>query len=226
MGTYPAFTATICSNVLGVSIFEIMELFNSEDLLNTNLDLKDADVIYFPAFLSSSAANSYFKKLYADTPWQQDDVKLFGKVYPQPRLTALYGNNDRSYSYSGIVMNPMPFTPLLLEIKDKVEKVSDVKFTTVLLNLYRDGNDSNGWHSDDEKELGQDPVIASISLGAKRRFQLRHKKDKSLRTNIELEHGSLFLMKGSTQHYWQHQLPKSKRITEPRINLTFRIIAS
>ena len=123
-------------------------------------------------------------------------------------------------------MHPLPFSPLLHEIKRKVENISEIKFTTVLLNLYRDGNDSNGWHSDDEKELGQDPVIASVSLGAKRRFQLRHKKDKSLRTTIELEHGSLLLMKGPTQHNWQHQLPKSKRIMEPRINLTFRIIAS
>ncbi|KAA3619064.1 MAG: alpha-ketoglutarate-dependent dioxygenase AlkB [Flavobacterium sp.] len=203
-----------------------MELFNSEDHLSTNLHLKDADVRYYPSLISSELATSYFDKLYEDTIWQQDEIKLFGKVYPQPRLTALYADNRRPYSYSGIIMHPLPFSPLLHEIKRKVEIISEIKFTTVLLNLYRDGNDSNGWHSDDEKELGQDPVIASVSLGAKRRFQLRHKKDKSLRTTIELEHGSLLLMKGPTQNNWQHQLPKSKRIMEPRINLTFRIIAS
>jgi alkylated DNA repair dioxygenase AlkB len=121
-------------------------------------------------------------------------------------------------------MHPIPFTSLLFELKERIESVADVKFTTVLLNLYRDGNDSNGWHSDDEKELGRDPVIASLSFGAKRKFHLRHRKDRSKKYSLDLEHGSLLLMKGETQHHWHHQLPKSKRIREPRINLTFRII--
>jgi alkylated DNA repair dioxygenase AlkB len=203
-----------------------MDLFNSESNHATQLQLKDAEVLYYPSFFTPEKASTYFHELNKETSWQQDDIKVFGKVYPQPRLTALFGDEGKSYSYSGITMHPMPFTPLILEIKRQVEVVSEVNFTTVLLNLYRDGNDSNGWHSDDEKELGKNPVIASISLGAKRRFGMRHKTDKNLRTTIELDHGSLLLMKGPTQHYWQHQLPKSKRISEPRINLTFRVIVS
>ena len=121
-------------------------------------------------------------------------------------------------------MFPKPLSLVLKKIKTRIEEVSEVKFNTVLLNLYRDGSDSNGWHSDDEPELGRNPVIASLSFGAERVFQLRNKSDKSLRKNILLEDGSLLLMKGATQHNWQHQIPKSKKITRPRINLTFRSI--
>ncbi|MCW5520260.1 alpha-ketoglutarate-dependent dioxygenase AlkB [Aureitalea sp. L0-47] len=188
------------------------------------LPLRDAEVSYFPNFISSEVADQYFEHLLNETDWQQDDIKIFGKVYAQPRLTALYGESGKPYSYSGITMHPKPFPPILSEIKQKVEAVSKVNFTTVLLNLYRDGNDSNGWHSDDEKELGTNPVIASLSLGTKRKFHLRHKTETSLKSSLELEHGSLLLMKGSTQHFWKHQLPKSKRIHDPRINLTFRVI--
>lgn len=188
------------------------------------LPLRDAEISYFPNFISSEVANTYFEKLLKETNWKQDDIKIFGKVYAQPRLTALYGEAGKPYSYSGITMHPEPFTPILSEIKQKTETVSNVTFTTVLLNLYRDGSDSNGWHSDDEKELGVNPVIASLSLGAKRKFNLRHKDDPSLKYSIDLEHGSLLLMKGSTQHCWKHQLPKSKRVHDPRINLTFRVI--
>jgi alkylated DNA repair dioxygenase AlkB len=121
-------------------------------------------------------------------------------------------------------MYPKPITQTLHHIKLQIEKVCDAQFTTVLLNLYRDGLDSNGWHSDDEKELGNQPVIASVSLGIERTFQLRHKKNKKLRHNLLLEHGSLLLMRGTTQENWQHQIPKSKKITAERINLTFRCI--
>ena len=121
-------------------------------------------------------------------------------------------------------MHPHEFSPLLLEIKKRVEEVSQILFNIVLVNLYRDGKDSNGWHSDDEKELGINPVIASVSLGAKRVFQIRNKEDKKLRHNIELNNGSLLLMKGSTQHFWQHQIPKTQKKIAPRINLTFRVI--
>jgi len=121
-------------------------------------------------------------------------------------------------------MNTMPFTPTLLQIKNKIEGNITEKFNAVLLNLYRDGNDSMGWHSDDEKELGENPVIASISLGEERMFHLRHKNNKLLKFKFLLQHGSLLLMKGKTQHFWQHQIPKSKKINKSRINLTFRII--
>ncbi len=136
--------------------------------------------------------------------WQEDDIKVFGKTYKQPRLTALYGMNNASYRYSGITMFPKPFNSILKEIKTKIEEITEIKFTTVLLNFYRDGSDSNGWHSDDEKELGENPVIASISLGAERTFRLRHKKDKTKKKNLILQHGSLLIMKGETQHHWQH----------------------
>jgi len=188
------------------------------------LPLKDADITYYPSFLSPEEASVYFDKLMKETEWQQDDIKVFGKIYAQPRLTSLHGEEGKPYTYSGITMHPKPFTPLLKDLKKRVEFETGEAFTTVLLNLYRDGNDSNGWHSDDEKELGTNPVIASVSLGANRKFNLRHKKDSSLKASIELEHGSLLLMKGTTQHYWKHQLPKSIRVHDPRINLTFRVI--
>jgi alkylated DNA repair dioxygenase AlkB len=200
-------------------------LFSSEEELESiTLPLKDSHVIYYPQFFVARYASEAFQKLIKVTPWQQDDIKIFGKVYPQPRLTALYGENEKSYSYSGITMLPKPFTPLLKEIKTKVEAETKVLFTTVLLNLYRDGKDSNGWHSDNEKELGVNPVIASVSFGARRRFHLKHREDKSLKYSMFLDPGSLLVMQGETQHHWLHQLPKSKKITEPRINLTFRII--
>lgn len=202
-----------------------MDLFASEKSKEPiQLPLANADVVYYPFFFSSEEASKYYKILLSDTSWQQDDIKLFGKRYKQPRLAALYGNNNRSYSYSGIKMLPKPFSKTLKEIKNHIEKVSEVNFTTVLLNLYRDGKDSNGWHSDDEKELGTNPTIASISLGANRMFHFKNRKDKNLRYKLLLEHGSLLVMKGSTQHYWQHQLPKSTKVMEPRINLTFRVL--
>ncbi len=186
--------------------------------------MTDAEVIYYPSFFSSEEALAYFKTLLDETHWQQDDITLFGKTYPQPRLTALYGNNEQSYSYSGIKMIPKPLSETLKEIKFKIEKVSGIKFTTVLLNLYRDGNDSNGWHSDDEKELGINPTIASVSFGVNRIFHFKNKQDKNLRYKLELGNGSLLIMKGATQNNWQHQLPKSRKVKEPRINLTFRVL--
>ncbi len=199
-----------------------MDLFASEEQQPIPLELPDADIVYYPRFFKQAKSDAYFQKLHDEIEWRQDDVTVFGKKYPQPRLTALYGNNDKTYTYSGLTLSPLPFTQPLKQIKEKIETTTQSSFSTVLLNLYRDGADSNGWHSDDEKELGQNPVIASVSFGTERIFHFRHKKDKSLKHKIVLEHGSLLLMKGTTQHYWQHQLPKSKRVTSPRINLTFR----
>lgn len=204
-----------------------MDLFSTEKSQEPIvIKLQGADLVYYPSFFSSETAHRYFKTLMSETHWQQDTIKLFGKTHLQPRLTALYGDENSTYSYSGIRMFPKPFSEVLKEIKTKIEAEVHLRFTSVLLNQYRDGSDSNGWHSDDEKELGTNPPIASLSLGAERVFQLRNKKDKKLRENITLEHGSLLLMKGTTQHFWQHQIPKTKKVTAPRINLTFRIIAS
>lgn len=188
------------------------------------LNLPNSEICYYPNFLEGSTANRYFKTFKERIPWQQDDIKVYGKTYRQPRLTALFGDNGKTYSYSNIVMRPHIFTKELEEVKVLLEKKTNIRFTSCLLNLYRDGKDSNGWHADDEKELGNNPVIASISLGQERFFHLRHKSDKELKHKILLEHGSLLLMKGETQHFWQHQIPKTARPIEERLNLTFRII--
>ncbi|CAM3311483.1 alpha-ketoglutarate-dependent dioxygenase AlkB family protein [Zobellia roscoffensis] len=190
-----------------------------------NLNLPDSNIIYYPNFIDQEEADGYFNVLRKETPWQQDDITVFGKTYAQPRLTALYGNNNRPYSYSKLVMTPHLFTAKLLNIKNKVETIAGVEFTTCLLNLYRNGQDSNGWHSDNEKELGENPIIASVTLGQERFFHLKHKSDKNLKQKILLKHGSLLLMKGTTQKHWLHQVPKTAKVIDERINLTFRIIA-
>jgi alkylated DNA repair dioxygenase AlkB len=189
-----------------------------------NLHPPDAEIIYHKDFLQSIEADVLFHQLMNETPWRQDPITVFGKSYPQPRLTALYGNQELSYGYSGIRMQPLPWTETLLEIKNKIEHLTPVKFTTVLLNLYRDGKDSNGWHADNEKELGINPYIASLSLGQCRDFQLKHNTIKEERIKIELHHGSLLLMGGTTQHFWKHQMAKTVKPIGPRINLTFRVV--
>lgn len=196
-------------------------LFQSEPIF---LNLPDAEIIYFPNFLTKEKANSLFHELLENTPWQQDEITVYGKKHLQPRLTALYGNEGKPYSYSNIIMQPHFWTLSLQKIKSLVESVSETKFTTVLLNYYRDGNDGNGWHADNEKELGINPIIASLSLGGERNFQLKHNLDTSQKKNIILENGSLLLMKGTTQHFWKHQVPKTAKPIGSRINLTFRVI--
>ena len=189
------------------------------------LALPDSDIIYYRQFLDPDSADRLFANLRANTPWQQDDIRVFGKTSPQPRLTALFGNNGRPYSYSNITMTPQAFTEDLLQLKRAIETLlPDTRFTTCLLNLYRNGRDSNGWHADDEASLGENPVIASVSLGERRAFHFKHKKDPSLKHKMILEHGSLLIMKGSTQHHWLHQVPKTAKPIGERINLTFRVI--
>lgn len=196
-------------------------LFQSEPIV---LNLPDAEIIYYPHFFDRNEADAIFIELKNDIPWQQDDICVYGKIHPQPRLTALFGNEGKPYSYSNIKMQPHPWNSLLLKLKSHVESVSDTYFTTVLLNRYRDGKDSNGWHADNEKELGINPIIASVSFGAERVFQLKHHSIPDLKQNILLEHGSLLLMKGTTQHFWKHQIPKTSKPIGERINLTFRVI--
>lgn len=196
-------------------------LFQSEPI---HFNLPNADISYFPNFFDRVEADSIFDELLNKTIWQQDNITVYGKNHLQPRLTALYGNEGMSYSYSNIEMQPNKWNTILTFIKNKMEINSYGNFTTVLLNLYRDGNDSNGWHADNEKELGQNPVIASVSFGAERVFKLKHNTDKALKKSIILEHGSLLIMKGTTQHFWKHQIPKTTKKIGSRINLTFRII--
>ena len=189
------------------------------------LPMKDAQVSYYPNFYTQAEALALQDKIQQQTPWQEDDIKLFGKVFKQPRLTALYGDTNKPYSYSNITMFPNQWSPTLLKIKQDIEAVSNQKFTSVLLNLYRDGKDSNGWHSDDEKELGKNPVIGSVSFGVDRDFYLKPKnKSNNERVKIRASNGSFILMNGATQHHWLHSLPIRKKINERRINLTFRTI--
>ncbi|APY00837.1 alpha-ketoglutarate-dependent dioxygenase AlkB family protein [Lacinutrix venerupis] len=189
-----------------------------------HLNLPNSDISYYPIFFSKSEALDFYNTILNETNWRQDNITIFGKTYAQPRLTALFANNKKTYSYSNITMHPEPFTKTLLTIKSKIETLTDVNFTTCLANLYRDGKDSNGWHADNEKELGKNPVIASITLGAARHFSLKYKNDKNLKHKLLLENGSLLLMKGETQHFWLHQIAKTKKEVKPRINLTFRVI--
>ncbi|GAA4319158.1 alpha-ketoglutarate-dependent dioxygenase AlkB [Pontixanthobacter gangjinensis] len=189
-----------------------------------SIDLKDGQIEYYPTFFDPTTADDYLEKLLDLSQWKQEKIKLFGREILQPRLTALFGEDGKSYRYSGLEMHPQPFPPELEEVRRKCEKYSDTSFNVCLANLYRDGADSMGWHADDEKELGKNPVIASVSLGAERIFHLKHKIDKTARHKIRLQHGSLLIMKGSTQEFWKHQLPKTKKVSEPRINLTYRKI--
>lgn len=197
---------------------------NSENSSGPHINLPDSNILYYPKFLSSETATHYFNIFKKELAWNQHDIRIFGKFIPQPRLTALYALNDHPYTYSGLTLSPNKFTVEIREIFNDLKLLNGYEFTHCLANLYRHGNDSMGWHSDDEKELGIDPVIASVSLGAERIFQLKHKIRKDLKYSLPLQHGSLLLMSGKTQHYWKHQLPKTKKVDSARINLTFRII--
>jgi len=199
-----------------------MELFANS--MEIRLDMIDADVTYYPDFFNDQEADVLFKELLEHSPWQHDDITVFGKTYKQPRLTALYASNKKSYSYSNITMIPHNFSKELLTIKSRIENEVHEEFSTCLINLYRDGTDSIGWHSDDEKELGMNPIIGSVSLGVERIFHFKHKQNKDLKERLILKHGSLLLMKGATQHNWLHQIPKTKKPIGKRINLTFRVI--
>jgi alkylated DNA repair dioxygenase AlkB len=196
-------------------------LFNSAPI---TLDLPDAEIIYYPQFFDKEQADTIYTQLLQEIAWQQDNITIYGKTHPQPRLTALYGNEGKPYSYSSITMHPHPLNTLLQKIKYYIEATTQCQFTTVLLNQYRDGKDSNGWHADNEKELGPNTIIASLSFGAERVFQLKHNSLADAKKSITLEHGSLLLMKGNTQHFWKHQIPKTAKPIGKRINLTFRTI--
>ena len=187
------------------------------------ISMPDADVVHFPGLFSLSEADSLFAQLKREVTWQQEKIKLYGQVHDLPRLTAWYGDPSKTYIYSGITVHSLEWIAPILEIKRRIESISDHSFNSVLLYRYRSGSDSVSWHADDEPELGQNPLIGSVSFGEARPFQMKHKFLDEKR-KIILEHGSYLLMKGSTQHYWLHQIPKSKRAMGERINLTFRNI--
>lgn len=199
----------------------MLDLFPNEKII---LDLPDAIFEYYPNFFTVEKANELYSILLEKTAWKQDNIMVFGKNHLQPRLTALYGNDGNSYAYSNIIMQPNNWNPVLMFIKEQVEEVSNQRFTSVLLNLYRNEKDSNGWHSDNEKELGRDPIIASVSFGEERVFQLKHNTKNEIKKSIILEHGSLLLMKEGSQIHYKHQIPKTAKLKKERINLTFRTI--
>lgn len=203
---------------------------NSLDLFDASVQLEsihmpDADVRFMHAFYSPAVAGRLQDILMRETPWRQEEITLWGKQHLQPRLTCWYGHHGDDYSYSGIELVRNEWTPTLLQIRRDIESVSGHRFNSVLLNLYRDEHDSVGMHSDDEPEFGQQPVIASLSLGETRVFRLKHKTRRELKSiAIELTDGSLLVMAGATQQYWRHGINKENQNRKPRINLTFRTI--
>ena len=185
--------------------------------------VKDGEYIYIPDFLSYDEGSQYFDKLLNTIYWKQEAMNMYGKTLPFPRLTAWYGDPDKSYSFSGLTLHPNKWTTELMELKRRVEAEVKTPFNSVLLNRYRNGSDSMSWHQDDEKELDANPVIASVNLGATRTFQLRHLQTRE-KLSLELSHGSLLVMMGKLNHFWQHQITKTKKQVGERINLTFREI--
>lgn len=186
------------------------------------IELADADLRYFPRWVDAGLANRWLSELSTQTPWSQPQIKLYGRIVAVPRLVAWYGDADAQYRYSGLSHEPLPWTALLGEIRQRVQHEVGEPLNGVLLNYYRDGQDAMGWHSDDERELGLQPLVVSLNLGATRRFDFRRKGTSRIAYSIALEHGSLLVMSGLTQHYWQHQIARTRKVCAPRLNLTFR----
>lgn len=185
----------------------------------------DTKIYLYRNFLDDGQPDRLYAELIEHIAWQQDLIKFYGRKIPLPRLTAWYGDDGVSYTYSGILMHPHPWTSTLSLVKSWIENKAQHQFNSVLLNQYRNGNDSVAWHSDDEPELGQDPIIASLSLGASRKFELRSRSQPNLdKIEILLNSGDLLIMGRGTQQNWQHQIPKMRKVKETRINLTFRNI--
>ena len=187
---------------------------------SVNLSVK-----YIENFFNLDESQLYMRNLTQSVLWRREKIKMWGKEIVTKRRIAWYADDGKSYTYSGSTFFPSQWNNVLLQLKEKVENYSEIKFNSVLLNEYPNGEVGMGWHSDDEKELGTDPIIASLSFGANRDFIFKHKTDKSIENvKLHLKSGSLLLMLGSTQHYWKHSLPKRLKVKEPRINLTFRNI--
>jgi alkylated DNA repair dioxygenase AlkB len=193
------------------------EAGQSRGLPNTLLE-------YHPGFIGQQTSDELLNHFIATTPWKQSTQKMWEKEYLTPRLTSWHGDIGTNYSVSGKISNPNPWTPELLHIKAIVEPLAGIKFNSVLLNYYRDGNDSVAWHSDRESILGKNPIIASVSFGQVRSFDIRNKADHSEHYSVKLEHGSFLLMKAGLQEHWEHRIAKSTKAMGARINLTFRVV--
>ena len=204
-----------------------------------SISLRNAELLFIESFFEKEEADYFQKELTENIAWQQGEIMMFGKKVLEPRLTAWYGDEGKVYTYSGKTQVPLPWNAQLLAIKSRIEQVTTPSvfltkttentliskhFNSVLLNYYRNGTDSMGFHSDNEKELGLNPTIASVNFGESRRFIFRRKDDKNEKFELLLTHGSLLIMSGEMQHYWQHAVPKEPKKTKPRINLTFRWI--
>ncbi len=202
-----------------------------------NIELLDAKIVFIEHFFTPSVSDQFLMNLTHKIDWQQGEITMFGKRVLEPRLSAWYGDEGKSYTYSGKKQEPLPWHESLFLIKTEIEKQlqkttsvdflflqNPAIFNSVLCNLYRNGNDSMGWHQDNEAPLGKNPLIASVNFGESRRFLFRRKEDKTVKHELLLTHGSLLIMAGAMQHHWQHAVPKEPRRTRPRINLTFRHI--
>ena len=202
-----------------------------------NIELQDAKIVFIEHFFTPSVSDRFLEDLTLNLDWKQGEIRLFGKPVLEPRLSAWYGDEGKTYIYSGKKQQPLPWHKSLFLIKTDIEKYlqkapsndflileNNVTFNSVLCNLYRNGNDSMGWHQDNERALGINPLIASLNFGESRRFLFRRKEDKTIKHELLLTHGSLLIMAGAMQHHWQHAVPKEPRRPKQRINLTFRHI--
>lgn len=200
-----------------------MTLFNDTELFNTGtsgkrrFDLPDLELMQYDGFIPKEEADNYYTELLHSIPWHEYQMPMYDKIVTAPRMIAWYGEQEEAGESSN------QWTPELLQLREKVEKETSLKFNAVLLNLYRNGNDSVAWHSDKEHKIGRNPNIASVTFGQTRPFRFRHKTDKSVpQVEIPLHHGTLLLMSGTTNTFWEHHIPKSTKEMLPRINLTFR----
>ena len=190
------------------------------------IDLPDAQLAHDPHWLTPDAAHALFTSLRHEVAWEVHRIRLFGREVDSPRLSCWIGDADAGYRYSGTYFEPRPWPPLLQPIRARLARELGIAFNSVLANLYRSGADSMGWHSDDERELGARPVIASLSLGAERRFVLKHRREPERKLAIALGPGSLLVMSGDTQRLYRHSLPRTARAVGERINLTFRVVGT
>lgn len=189
------------------------------------LDIPDAEIYYASSSDLGADPDFILHELIARVPWRSEIINLWGKEYQQPRVAAWFGDEGARYTYSGLSLEPLPWTALLSTLRSRVEALAGASFNSVLLNYYRDHRDSMGMHSDDEAELGRNPIIASVSLGEQRTLILKHKSRKELKpVHLPLDHGSVLLMKGATQHHWKHGINRLSRPCGARVNLTFRRI--
>jgi alkylated DNA repair dioxygenase AlkB len=203
------------------------DLFGSGPEQGISFSDEDLDITYWPGYLSESEADNFLSTLLNETDWMQPELWMYGRLVKTPRMTAWYGDENATYKYSGIVNKPLAWTSTLLQIKNLVESTTQQQYNSVLLNLYRDGADYLSWHSDNETELGTEPTIASLSLGASRTFSLRARMPTSQKKkyDFQLVHGSLLCMRGRTQSFWEHTIKKEMKVITPRVNLTFRKVS-